>query len=144
MKKLLLSLVLLSLSSVSLAASLSSMNSMELKNAISDKTITSVSKVTLNGKLIDDSFIGYFNKDGTSKGKLANPPADGGPQTDQGTWKIQANGQLCVTWQKWDNAQPRCVMFYKLNNSLLVIGPNNVFETLFLDSNIQDGNQIPA
>lgn len=142
-KKLVLSLALLSLSSISLAATLTSMNSTQTKNAFSDKTITTVSKVTLNGNLIDNSFTGYFNKDGTMIGKFSNPVSDG-PQSDKGTWKVQGNGQFCFTWQNWDNAKQRCVTFYKLDNALLVVGPKNVFETLILNTNIQNGNQMPA
>lgn len=141
-KKIVLSLALLSLSSLSLATSLTSMTGSQAKSAISDKTITTVSKATLNGKLVDNSFIGYFNKDGTMVGKFASPLSDGGPQTDKGKWKIQANGQLCFTWENWDQGQQRCVTFFKLNNALLVIGPQNKFETLILDDNIQSGNHM--
>ncbi len=143
-KKLVLSLTLLSLSSITLAASLTSMSGTQVKKAITDKTITSISDTTLNGKLVENSFIGYFNKNGTVDAKFANPLPDGAPQTDQGTWKIATNGQLCVTWKNWDNAKPRCVTFYKLKNAMIVVGPENIFETLFLDIKIQDGNQIPA
>jgi len=143
-KQLVLSIALFSLSSLSLATSLSSLNSTQAKNALSDKTITTVSEVTLNGNLVENSFTGYFNKDGTMTGKFANALSDGTPQTDKGTWKVGTNGQFCITWQTWDHGQQRCVTFYKLNNALLVIGPGNKFETLILDNNIQNGNQMSA
>jgi len=137
-------LALLSFSSVSMAASLVSMNNKQAKTALSDKTITTVTEVTLNGQLVENTFTGYFNKDGSMVGKLANAPADGGPQNDKGTWKVQANGQVCVTWQNWNKAQPRCVMLYNLTNALLIVGPGNNFETLVLNNNIQSGNQVSS
>ncbi len=140
-KQLLLSLALFSISSVSLAASLTSMSSTEAKNALSDKTITTVSEVTLNGDLIDNTFTGYVNKDGTVTGKLANSSSNN-PQTDQGTWKVKDDGKFCFTWQKWDNGQEKCVTFYKLSNAILVVGSGNKFETLILDSNIKSGNHM--
>lgn len=142
--KLIVSLVILSFSCLSLAASLNSMNSSQAKNVISDKTITTVSEVTLNGKLVDNSFVGYFNKNGTMEGRFANPIEDGTSQTDKGTWKVQANGQFCFTWQQWDHGKERCVTFYKLNNAILVIGPGNNFETLVLNTNIQSGNHMSS
>jgi hypothetical protein len=143
MKKIIgLSLALVS--SVTFATSLTSMNSSQVKNALVDKTITTVSTATLNGKLVENSFNGYISKDGTMTGKFANPVADGSPQNDTGTWKVESNGQFCFTWKNWDSGKQRCVTFYKLNNALLVVGPGNVFETLILDSNVQDGNKMTA
>jgi hypothetical protein len=144
MKKLITSLALFSLSTIALATSLTSLTSTQAKSAISGKTITTVSKATMNGQLVDNSFTGYFNTDGTMQGKFANPLSDGMPQTDKGTWKVQSNGQVCVTWQNWENATQRCMTFYKLTNALLIIGPNNKFETLVLDSDIQSGNQLSS
>jgi hypothetical protein len=143
-KKIIFALALFSISSASLATSLTSMNSAQAKNTLSDKTITTVSAATLNGNIVDNSFTGYFNKDGTMTGKFANSLADGAPQSDTGTWKVQKNGEVCVTWQKWDKGHQKCVTFYKLNHSLLVVGPENKFETVILEDNIQKGNQMPA
>lgn len=143
-KKIVLALALLSVSTVGLADTLTSMNGNQVKTALTDKTITTVSEVTLNGKLVNNSFTGYINKDGTMMGKFSNPSEDGAPQSDKGTWKVQSNGQFCFKWQSWDNAKERCVTFYKLNNALLVVGSGNKFETLILDTNIQDGNQMSA
>lgn len=140
-KSLSLAVALISFSSLASAATLTSLNSTQAKNVISDKTITTVSTVTLDGKLVDNTFTGYFNKDGTMQGSFATKP-DNGPQTDQGKWRVMANGDFCFTWQNWDNNKERCVTFYKLNNALLVINNGNKFETLILDNNIQPGNKL--
>lgn len=143
MKKLLLSIALLSISSMTFAATLSPMNKAAATTELSDKTITTISAATLDGKVISDSFTGYFSKDGKTQGKFANKPADG-PQTDQGSWKVNADGKVCVTWQHWNNAQEKCVNFYKLNNALLIVNMQNGFESLVLDSDMKTGNQMQS
>ncbi len=139
MKKLIFAFGLLSLSAYSYAAALSPMNKSQTQNALSDKTITTISAVTLDGKIISDSFTGYFGKDGKVAGKLANKPEDG-PQTDAGTWKVKPNGMVCVTWEKWNDAKEKCVSFYKLSNSILLVNNNKGFESLILDDQIKTGN----
>lgn len=143
MKKLLVLFVILtSVSSVSFAApSLIPMSKPQAVKELSDKTITTISAITLNGKVISDSFMGYFGKDGKTSGKLANKPADG-PQVDQGKWMVKANGMVCITWDHWNNAQEKCVNFYKLNNALLIMNLNQGFESLVLDNEIQSGNHM--
>lgn len=141
MKKLLvLSAALLTFSSISFAASITSMTSDQAKQALSDKTVTTIPAATMGDKIIDNSFTGYFNKDGTVQGSFANKPSDT-TQNDKGTWKVKSNGLVCVKWDNWENAKERCVTFYKLKNALLVIGPNG-FETLFLTKDIKSGNQV--
>src|SRR5579872_3053267 len=98
MKKLFsLPILFLSLSSFSFAASLSTMDKSAATAELTDKTITTISAATLNGKIISDSFTGYFSKDGKTTGKFANKPGDG-PQADQGSWKVKSDGKVCVTW----------------------------------------------
>lgn len=142
MKKLLVATaVLASLSSVCFAANLTPLNKAQATKEISDKTITTIPAVTLDGKVIPNSFTGYFGKDGTTNGKLATPPNDG-PQTDQGKWMVKANGAVCVTWDHWNNGKEKCVNFYKLSNALLIMNTDHGFETLVLDDQIQSGNQV--
>ncbi|MDX1901491.1 MAG: hypothetical protein SFW66_05745 [Gammaproteobacteria bacterium] len=145
MKKLLVIFaVLASVSSVSFAAAgLVSMNKAQAIKELSDKTITTISAVTLNGKVISDSFTGYFSKDGKTNGKLATKPADG-PQVDQGKWMVKSNGMVCITWDHWNNAKEKCVNFYKLNNALLITNAGHGFESLVLDDEIQSGNQMSS
>lgn len=133
--------VFLSASQFSYAASLSSMNKSQASSTFTDKTITTLSAATLNGKVIQDSFSGYFGKDGKMNGKFSSKPADT-PQADEGTWLTKSNGQVCFTWTHWNEGKERCVTLYKLNNAVLIIGPDNVFETLIMNDNIKSGNQL--
>ncbi len=136
-----LSIALLSVSSISFAAPLSPLNKSAATNELSDKTITTIAAATLDGKIISDSFTGYFGKDGKMNGKFANKPADG-PQTDQGTWKVKTDGKVCVTWDHWMEGKEKCVNFYKLSNALLIVNMSNGFESLVLNDDIKSGNHM--
>lgn len=142
MKRLLIAnaVLMLSVSSMSFATSVSSMDKSAVMDALGDKTITTISAATLNGKVIPDSFIGYFNKDGKMHGKFAKKPPEGAPQNDKGTWMVKADGQVCVTWEKWFHGKEQCVYFYKLSNALLITNTDNGFESLVLDADIKSGN----
>ncbi|MEO8402658.1 MAG: hypothetical protein ABI597_12875 [Gammaproteobacteria bacterium] len=141
MKKLLISILLFSMSSISFAGSLSPANKATATSALTDKTITTISAATLDGKVISDSFTGYFGKDGKVTGKFVNKPADG-PQSDQGSWNVKSDGKVCVTWEHWNEAKEKCVNFYKLNNAFLILNKNNGFESLVLYSDMKSGNQM--
>lgn len=143
MKKLLVMFAILtSVSSIGFAApNLTPMNKAQATNALTDKTITTISAITLDGKIISDSFTGYLGKDGKVSGKMATKPADG-PQTDEGKWMIKANGMVCITWDHWNSAKEKCVNLYKLKNALLIMNANLGFESLVLDDGIKSGNQM--
>ena len=87
---------LLTLSSLSFAASLQSLNKSQVTHEVQGKTITTIPLVTLNDQLITNTFTGFFDKNGELKGQLANKP-DNGPQTDSGKWQVKADGTLCAT-----------------------------------------------
>lgn len=140
-KLFLISAMLFSITSVSFGASLTSMSQSEAQNALSDKTITTISAATLNDKIISDSYTGFFSKDGKITGKFAKKPAND-PQKDTGTWQVKNDGQFCVTYQHWNNGKERCVLLYKLDNAILVVNSNNGFESLILNKDIKSGNKV--
>jgi hypothetical protein len=140
MKLLPTAVVLLSVSSFSFAASLSSMSQSEVKDVLGDKTITTISAATLNGKVLPNSFTGYFGKDGKMSGRFAKP-TEGAPQSDKGTWLVKDDGSICMTWEQWFNGKEECVSFYKLSNGLLIVGSDQNFESVILNSEIKSGNQ---
>jgi len=140
MKLLPVAAVLLSVSSFSFAATLSSMNTSDVTDVLSDKTITTISAATLNGKVLPNSFTGYFSKDGKMHGKFVKQ-TDGAPQSDSGTWLVKDDGSVCMTWSQWFNAKEECVTFYKLQNGLLIVGTDQNFESVILNSDIQSGDQ---
>lgn len=143
MKRIPTAAVLLSISSLSLAASISSMSKSEVTDALSDKTVTTISAATLNGKVLANTFTGYFSKDGKMNGGFAQQ-TEGAPQNDKGTWLVKDDGSICMTWEKWFNGKEECVYFYKLNNGLLIVGTDQNFESVILNADIKSGNQIPT
>lgn len=135
-------LVISMVSTAGIAATINSLNKQELNNIISDKTISTVPVITMDNQLTQNSITVYFGKDGKITGKLTNQPANG-PQNDTGTWKIEANGALCVTWQHLNNATPICVTAFKVANGLILINDkNHGFETVLLSGDIKAGNQV--
>lgn len=127
--------------SLCFAGTITSMNQDEVTNAFSDKTITTVSAATLNGKIVKDSFTGYLSPDGKGNGSFETKPKNG-PQSDTGTWKVDPEGRLCIKWDHWDNGKEQCVSIYKLSNGLLVINNKNGFESMILSEQIKPGNQM--
>lgn len=142
MKKLIISsAILLSFCSVSIANTIHSLDKDKVKSLLNDKTITTIGLTTLNGHTQDDVFTGYFGKDGKATGSFATAPSDQ-PQNDQGTWTVKNNGDLCMTWQHWDNAKEFCLAVYKTNNSIIFINKDGKLESVVLTDNIKSGNQL--
>lgn len=146
MKKLailLTAVTLLSFSSLSFAASLQSLSKEQIIQALQDKTITIVPLVTHNGQLINNPIIASFNKQNQINAKFSTP-VDDEPQTEQGTWKVDENGMLCVTWQHWFAQKPICVFTYSFNNSLIFVNrEGNKIEMLTFKINDELNNQVP-
>lgn len=138
------SVLLLSFCGVALATSLQSLTKAQVVATIQNKTVTTIPLVTLEGKMINNTFTGYFDKNGQIQGQMENKP-EGGPQTDQGQWTTKADGTLCATWQHWDQSKPICVSVFKLKNGLLFLNKDNKrLETIILDQNIKTGNQLSS
>jgi len=128
-------------STLSYATSITSTNKSEVVNALSDKTVTTISAATLNGKVLPNSFTGYFSKDGKMNGGFSNATQDA-PQSDKETWQVKNNGSLCMTWEHWFGVNEECVNIYQLKNGLLIIGSDRTFESVILSSDIKAGNQL--
>src|SRR5689334_5724520 len=89
---------LLTISSISFAnpAPLQPLSKTVLEATLAGKTLTTVPLSTLENKLVADTLTIYFNKDSQAIGKFAvKIPND--PQSDTGTWKVESDGQLCIT-----------------------------------------------
>ena len=142
MKKLILATaILLSFSTISMANSLQSLDKSSVKSLLDNKTITTISLTTLNGKTQDNVFTGYLSQDGKTNGSFASAPANQ-PQTDTGTWKVNDDGQLCMAWQHWNNAKEFCMSLYKTNNSIIFINQQNKLESVVMLDKIRSGNKM--
>jgi hypothetical protein len=144
MKKIIMmsALACAAISTAGFCSSMSSLSKSQVTSTMNDKTISSAPVITMDNELVSNTFTGYFGKDGKLNGQLANKP-DNGPQTDTGTWKVNANGTLCATWDHWNSSKPICVSVYKVSNGyLLVNSQNQKFETLLLNNDMKSGNQL--
>lgn len=144
MKKLtiLFAAVLFFVSTLCFADSLESLDKDQANNAIKGKTIKTISLITLNGKLVNNAFTGYFDETGKIKGKFTNKP-ENDPQTDQGFYLVKDDGTLCATWDHWNNNKPICVAIYDLKNGMLFVNKDNKkLETIVLAINVKQGNQL--
>lgn len=129
------------LPSLALASNLKSMTKNEVNSAFTDKTFSTISAVTLDGKIISDSFTGYISKDGTMMGKLAKK-SNGEPQDDKGTWQVKDDGMFCFKWEHWNNMKEKCITMYNLENAYLIVNAQNGFETVVLKKDMVTGNQV--
>lgn len=144
MRKLVLGVALLVSCAVGYAGPLQSLNKNQVMKVLGNKTITTIPLNTLQGQLIANNKVSvFFAKDGQLIGRFESKP-DNNPQSDEGTWKVNANGQTCVSWKTWTENKPVCVYAYKLANSLLFVNTANKFESMVLTDNIADGNQVGA
>lgn len=141
-KNILIAIALLTFGcSYSYAATLQSLDKNQVTKALENKTITTVPLVTLHKHLVPNTVSVYFGKKGELSGQFANKP-ENDPQTDQGTWQVKDDGQVCVNWKEWTKNKPTCVYTYKLENSLVFINVDNKFESMALLDKIQSGNQV--
>lgn len=144
MKKLVIlsACALMFVSSFCYAASMQSLNKKQLTQALEDKTITTISLVTLNGNIINNSASIYFSKNNKTDGTMSSKPGNN-PQSDEGIWSVKSNGALCITWQHWNDNKPICVFGYQLTNALVLVNTETKnLETLILNINIQSGNSV--
>lgn len=141
MRNILLVAFLMSFSSLGFAANIESMSKDQVTTALEGKSITTLPVSTMDRKLMNDVFMGYFDKDGKATGKFRTKPGSN-PQKDTGTWTVKSDGQLCMTWQHWNEGKEFCLFAYNLNNSILFINTDNKLESLVLQSQIKSGNNI--
>ncbi|EKD71025.1 MAG: hypothetical protein ACD_46C00291G0001 [uncultured bacterium] len=146
MKKstLLMSALLFSISNLTFASAITSLNKAQVTNILKGNTITTISLATLNGTLINNSFTGYFDKSGQIHGSFATKPYSD-QQGDRGKWVVKSDGTLCATWDHWHQSKPICVSVYKLENGMVFVNKENKkLETIILDENIKSGNQLSS
>ena len=81
----------------------------ELKAAFSGNTLSG----TLDMGMMTVKFDSFHAADGSASGVARTSMGD---DKDKGTWRIEADGKLCTKWGKWNDAQERCVVYFKQGN----------------------------
>lgn len=143
MKKLIATMALLAISSSCLATTtLKSLDKKETLQLFSDQTMTTANLVTINNKLVHNTFTVYWDKDGTAQGRLTDKPQTG-RQSDDGKWIVKNNGAKCITWQHWNHHQPICILVYKTNNSYLFINEvTHSLESMAMKDGFKPGKHL--
>ena len=143
MKKWLIGLsLIMAASSLVHGATLQSLDKAKVTSLFENHTMTTVSMITLNGKMINNTFTGYLAKDGHIVGQLAAKSANL-PQGDKGMWSVKENGDFCVTWEHWQDAKETCMTVYETKNMLLLINVNTgKFESAIPLEHLKEGDQM--
>lgn len=140
-KQLAIFAALITTSSLSLGATLNSINQDQFKQAFIEKTFTAISTSQLNGKEINNGITVYIADKGKIKGKFTDKPTNG-PQTDQGVYSIKDDGMVCITWQHWFNGKEECVYAYNTQNAYIMVDNNNIFHFSIMKFAIQSGDNL--
>ncbi|MCX7123682.1 MAG: hypothetical protein NTV32_08500 [Gammaproteobacteria bacterium] len=133
--------VLIAVSTASFAATLTSMNKIQVERVFTNQTLVSIGTDNLNGKTIDNTFSMFLDGRGHIWGKMAQQPA-GQPQTDQGVYSIAADGIFYITWQHWDDAARLCGHLFETDNAYISVDCSNVFHTAFMKADVLSGNHL--
>jgi hypothetical protein len=143
-KQLVIFAALIVTNSLSLGATLSSINQDQFIKSFVGKTFsakTSISTTQLNGKEIDNSVTVYMDNKGTIQGKYTHKPAHA-PQTDQGVYSIKDDGMICMTWQHWFNGKEECVYAYDTQNAYVMVDNNHIFHFSIMKFAIKPGDNL--
>lgn len=132
---------LVATSSLSIGATLNSMNKSQIEQAFIHNTFTSIATDNLNGRTVDNSNSVYLDGHGNILGKMSQKPADE-PQTDKGVYSIADDGALSITWQHWDGHKQLCFHIFNTQNAYIAVDCANVFHSAFMKAAIQAGNHL--
>ena len=141
MKKSIICIAMLLVSSFAFGATLKSMTKSQVEQALVNKTMTSIPTDNLNGRTIKNTFSTFLDGQGNIFGKMEQKPVDE-PQTDKGAYSIGDDGSVYITWQHWDGAKKLCAHFFETKNAYIAIDCENVFHTVFMKEAIQSGNHL--
>ncbi len=133
--------ILLASGSVSFASTLNSLNKEQFIKAFVNKTAVSIPTDNLNGRTIENTFSMFMDDKGKVIGKMSIKPADE-PQTDTGSYSIDADGTAYITWKHWDGAEKLCFHVFDTSNTYISVGCDKVFHTAFMKEEIKSGNLL--
>lgn len=133
--------ILLLTSTLSFGAALTSLNKDEFIKAFVNKTATSIPTDNLNGRTIENTFSMFLDDEGNIVGKMSRKPSNE-PQIDKGTYSVDEDGTVYITWNHWDGAKKLCFHAFNTDNAYVNVGCDNVFHTAFMKEGIKLGNYL--
>lgn len=131
MKKI-ICLLLIFLSFNCVASTLNSMNKEQIEAAFSNKTFQGLIVDTAN------SFWVFLDSKGTI---LGYNPSDK-LKKDDGSYSINNDGTLFVTWKHWHNAKKLCINVFDAKNTLLIFDCDGGLHTIFVKDKTKEGNGL--
>ena len=140
--KFLNTLICMLFASVGFAETMQSLPKDKVVEIVKGNTLTTFPVVTLDKEQLSNTWTGYFAEDGKIDATFATKPATS-PQSDNGTWSVDDNGLLCITWQKWVSGanNKACIYLYEVQNGYVLVNLDGSFESVFKKSSMK-GNQV--
>lgn len=134
--------IMMAVSSVSYSATLQSLDKEKVTKLFENRTMTTISMITFNGKMVNNTFTGYLAKDGKITGQLAVKP-DNASQGDKGVWSVKKDGVFCITWEHWQDAKENCLDVYQTKNMIIFVNvANGKFESAAPLEHFKEGDQM--
>ena len=133
------SIFTLLMNSLSFAATLQSLSKQQFERAFVNKTATSVGTIQSNGTPLHIPFSMFLDNHGRIWATLAAQPANNMPQTDEGVYTVGKDGSLYITWNHWFHSKRLCAHLFNTKNGYIVVGCDNVFQTIFMKNAIVSG-----
>lgn len=133
---------LLAFSSISLANPWQSMTKAEVEHAFVNKTWTTVGLTRINDKTMPgNTFTGHWDNKGYFYGKFSEPLKKG-PQKDEGTYQVKANGEVCLKFSNWNEGKEFCDYIYQTKDAYVAVGVEDLLHTVILKEDVKSGNQM--
>ncbi len=136
-----LGMALITMTSVSFAATLTSLNKTQVEQAFVGKTLVSIPTDNLNGKTINNTFSMFMDNHGHIWGSMSQKPVDE-PRADEGVYSIKQDGTVYMTWNHWDGAKQLCFHSFATANAYLNVGCDQVFHTAFMKADVVQGDHL--
>lgn len=133
--------LILSVTNLSLAASLNSMTKTQMEKAFLEKTVTASSIEFVEGKPVPNTFSMYMGSHGNITAKLAEKPKNE-QQMDKGYYIIKEDGTLRIQWENWDKGKELCFHIYDTKNAYVSITCAGEFAMAYLKTSVQPDNHL--
>lgn len=137
-KSLLLLPILLMLSQLTFAVTLTSMTKDQVTQLVQDHSFMIGPSPVYRSKHVEDPIMVYFGSDNSLQGKWAHPMKSVA-ETDTGTWSIKPDGQFCVEWKTWGS---QCMYYFEMKDNYLLLTSPNETALLVAKKDVFSGNKI--
>jgi len=78
---------------------------------------------------------------GNMIGEMSKKPINE-PKMDAGVYSISPDDTFYFQWQHWDFHRKLCGRVFETKNSFIVVDCGNLFHTVYMKDNVQNGNHF--